>query len=121
MGIQQPRRWASVGIVDKVMDSWSTGVVEFWNEKMIRLYRIWCFVLLAMVFTAGVSYNQTKFDERKDRLLAVASQQPYKDFLIITAKLRTGVGVPHALSMLDSLTADESIGGMFYAYGLIGT
>ncbi len=80
-----------------------------------------CVVFTLILFVmVSAARSQSAFEARKDRLLAVVSQEPHKDFFIITAKLRNGVEVPQALSMLDSLTRDESIGGMFYAYGLIG-
>lgn len=81
------------------------------------------FILLAMMICSlpKPGWGQSSFTERQAALLAAVSQDHYKDFFIITAKLQRGVEVPAALAMLDSLTRDQSIGGMFYAYGLIGT
>lgn len=81
------------------------------------------FILLAMMICSlpKPGWGQSTFTERQAALLAAVSQDHYKDFFIITAKLQRGVEVPTAVAMLDSLTRDQSIGGMFYAYGLIGT
>jgi hypothetical protein len=69
--------------------------------------------------SAGAAVDPSSFEARKDRLLAVAAQDSHQDFYSLTASLRSGTGAPRALSLLDSLTRDESIGGMFYAFGLI--
>jgi hypothetical protein len=68
----------------------------------------------------SLAQHQPTFEHRKAALLVAASKVQKKDFAAIMAKLRTGVDVPRAVAMLDSLTADESIGGMFYACQLIG-
>ncbi|MDZ7313006.1 MAG: hypothetical protein ONB45_17200 [candidate division KSB1 bacterium] len=95
----------------------------FQNDIPFTFANVNTYVVLALILfvMAGAARSQSSFEERKDRLLAVVSQEPHKDFFIITAKLRTGVEIPRALSMFDSLTADESMGGMFYACYLIGT
>jgi hypothetical protein len=81
------------------------------------------FFIAPMILFASHSLAQhhSTFEHRKSALLAAASQERKKDFAAITAKLHAGVDVPNALAMLDSLTVDESIGGMFYACQLIGT
>jgi hypothetical protein len=87
-----------------------------WLKKFERFS-----IILIFVVMVSDSYSQSTFAERKDELLAAVSKDAYKDFFIITAKLHRGVEVASALAQLDSLTRDEAIGGMFYAYGLIGT
>ncbi len=80
-------------------------------------------VLLVVAFVAGVmdvSSAQRSFEERREKILVVASSERDRGFATITAKLLTGQDLPFAFAMLDSLTYDQSIGGMFYAYTLIG-
>jgi hypothetical protein len=61
------------------------------------------------------------FDERCRRLLDVVSAERERSFYGIAAKMATGRDVPGALQALDSMTFDNSVGGNFYAYTLIGT
>ena len=63
----------------------------------------------------------TQFEQRRQRLLDVVSQERDRGFFTVTAKFITGRDKEWALAMLDSLTTDESIGGMFYSYSAIGT
>lgn len=60
------------------------------------------------------------FEARRQRLIEVVSHERDRSFNTVTAKLVTGYDRGWALVMLDSLTRDESIGGMFYAYSAIG-
>ncbi len=62
-----------------------------------------------------------QFEKRKQRLLDVVSQERDRGFFTVTAKFITGRDIEWAMAMLDSLTTDESIGGMFYSYTAIGT
>jgi hypothetical protein len=62
-----------------------------------------------------------QFEQRRQRLLDVVSQERDRGFFTVTAKFITGRDKEWALAMLDSLTTDESIGGMFYSYTAIGT
>jgi hypothetical protein len=74
-----------------------------------------------MAAVEGIAGDHPSFDERRQRLLEVVSQENEPSFFSIAAKLRTGREVGAALRMLDSMTTDKSMGGMFYAYTLIGT
>ncbi len=62
-----------------------------------------------------------QFEQRKQRLLDVVSQERDRGFFTVAAKFITGRDIEWAMAMLDSLTTDESIGGMFYSYTAIGT
>jgi len=62
-----------------------------------------------------------QFEQRRQRLLDVVSQERDRGFFTVTAKFITGRDTEWAMAMLDSLTTDESIGGMFYSYTAIGT
>jgi hypothetical protein len=62
-----------------------------------------------------------QFEQRRLRLLDVVSQERDRGFFTVTAKFVTGRDKEWAAAMLDSLTNDESIGGMFYSYSAIGT
>jgi hypothetical protein len=80
-------------------------------------------LLVAVAFVVGVTEvlpAQRSFAERRAEVLRVASGERDRGFATITAKLLTGQDLPFAFAMLDSLTYDQSIGGMFYAYTLIG-
>jgi hypothetical protein len=86
--------------------------------------------LIALMF-AGAMVNvlkaqsaaspEVRFEQRRQRLLDVVSQERDRGFFTVTAKFVTGRDKEWALAMLDSLTTDESIGGMFYSYTAIGT
>lgn len=87
-------------------------------------------VLIALLMVAGVlecsmaqdvSTPQAAFEVRRQRLIDVVSHERDRSFNTVTAKLFTGNDKTFALMMLDSLTMDESIGGMFYSYSAIGT
>jgi hypothetical protein len=67
------------------------------------------------------SIPESRFEERRQRLIDVVSQERDRGFFTVAAKLTAGKDKEFAFAMLDSLTTDESIGGMFYAYMAIGT
>ena len=88
------------------------------------------FLLLLIVMVGLVSNHstaqlsstpETRFEQRRQRLIDVVSQERDRGFFTVAAKLATGKDKDFARAMLDSLTTDESIGGMFYAYSAIGT
>ena len=60
------------------------------------------------------------FEQRRQRLLQVAAAESERNLFTITAKLITGTEPGVAVTQLDSLTTDRAIGGMFYAYGMMG-
>jgi hypothetical protein len=80
-------------------------------------------VFLSLLILSSVSavLAQPGFEERKGRLLDVLSNENEKSFYAALAKLRLGRDTVRALSVLDSLTTDKAMGGMFYSYTLIGT
>jgi hypothetical protein len=61
------------------------------------------------------------FEQRRQRLIEVVSGERDRGFFTVAAKMTTGKDKDFALAMLDSLTTDESIGGMFYSYMAVGT
>jgi hypothetical protein len=61
------------------------------------------------------------FDERCRKLLEVVSREKEPSFYGVAARIRTGADSAGAFRMLDSMTTDKGMGGMFYAYTLIGT
>lgn len=75
---------------------------------------------LILLVLGGAARGQASFETRKERLLSAAGRQPHTDFYSVTAKLRAGSDAPRALASFDSLLRDESMGGMFYAFGSIG-
>lgn len=78
------------------------------------------FNILLLVMVMAVAPAQSVFEQRHAEVVRVASDDRDRSFSTITAKLKSGNDVPYALAMLDSLTKDEAIGGMFYSYSLIG-
>jgi hypothetical protein len=60
------------------------------------------------------------FAARKARVLEVASKEAEYNLFTVAAKFRTGQDVPQACRMLDSMAHDRAMGGMFYAYTMIG-
>jgi hypothetical protein len=66
------------------------------------------------------STPETRFEQRRQRLIDVVSGERDRGFFTVAAKLIAGKDKDYAVAMLDSLTTDESIGGMFYAYSAIG-
>lgn len=73
------------------------------------------------LWAQGTQTPQARFEQRRQRLIDVVSQERDRGFFTVTAKFVAGKDKDWALAMLDSLTTDESIGGMFYAYTAIGT
>jgi len=64
---------------------------------------------------------QPSFEQRRQRLIEVVAGERDRSFFTVTAKLVTGKDKEFAIQMLDSLTTDQSIGGMFYSYAAIGS
>lgn len=60
------------------------------------------------------------FDHRKARVLEVAAGESEYNLMTVLAKLRTGRDVDRAYVMLDSMARDRAMGGMFFAYSMIG-
>ena len=65
--------------------------------------------------------QDSAYEARARRLLEVAASEPDTSFFTAAARIRLGRELPVAYAMLDSMTHDRAIGGMFYAYTLIGT
>ena len=87
---------------------------------MILLKRIFLFFLITPSLCPGI-HAQPGFNDRRDRLLEFVSSQNEASFYVALAKLRTGKDTTRACAMLDTLSRDRAMGGMFYAYTLIGT
>lgn len=81
-----------------------------------------CLILGGMgeVFAATGADVDKGFEQRRQRLLQVAAAESERNLFTVTAKLMTGTEPGVAAAQLDSLTTDRSIGGMFYAYGMMG-
>ncbi len=97
------------------------------NSRRLRWGRTAGWVLtagmaLGMLTTAHAVGGpvDSAFDARCARVLEVAAGESEYNLLTIAAKLRTGHDVPQAYHILDSLTHDRAMGGMFYCYTLIG-
>ena len=79
-----------------------------------------CIVLLSGGVAAPEAQDSA-YEARARRLLEVAASEPDTSFFTAAARIRLGRELPVAYAMIDSLTRDKAIGGMFYAYELIGT
>ncbi|GJQ20147.1 MAG: hypothetical protein HBSIN02_05020 [Bacteroidia bacterium] len=79
-------------------------------------------LLAAVCFVLGscTAQDDPVFDVRSSRLLEVVSAENEVSPYVIAAKVRTGRDLAGACLLLDSLTRDRAMGGMFYAYSLIG-
>jgi len=64
--------------------------------------------------------QDSAFAVRSRRLLEVTASEPDTSFFAAAARVRLGRELPVAYAMIDSLTRDKAIGGMFYAYELMG-
>jgi hypothetical protein len=79
------------------------------------------FLLLIMSVPSLQGQDNRAFEARRQRLLDVASHEKETSPFSITARLALGKEVPLALAMLDSLARDRVMGGMFFAYAMMGT
>ena len=77
-----------------------------------------CLILCASGAAAEAS---AEFEARRQRLLDVASAETETSFFAAAARIAQGVDLGTAYGMIDSLTRDHVMGGMFYAYTLVGT
>ena len=82
--------------------------------------RIWMAALLLLGAVAVRAADDHGFSRRAQRLLEVLAEETEKSPYSLAAKLRLGRDRAGAIAMLDSMTRDVSIGGMFYAYSLMG-
>ena len=78
-------------------------------------------LLLFMTAPSIATPPDTSFEARRIRLIDVVSRESETSFYSVSARLALGRDTAVAFQMLDSLCRDKSIGGMFYAYSLIGT
>lgn len=85
----------------------------------LRLICAGALVLVSALSSAA--QTEANFEARRLRLLDVAAAETEVNMMTILAKLHTGRDLPRAYTMLDSMTHDRAMGGMFYAYTLIGT
>jgi uncharacterized protein YpmB len=81
-------------------------------------------LLIIMISGLGagcVQSDQKQFETRRKTALRVASNQDRVEFYTAAAKISMKTDKTNAFDILDSLSRDTSIGGMFYAFQLIGT
>ncbi|MCK5573700.1 MAG: hypothetical protein KAJ12_13105 [Bacteroidetes bacterium] len=83
--------------------------------------RLVLLIVLAVAGCSTESQDPRSFEFRSARLLDVASLEQDTSFFSAAARIVVGRDTATAFGMLDSLTRDRVIGGMFYAYTLIGT
>jgi len=100
MGIQQSGRGTSMGALSPM--------------------KTFALTFMATLIIVSSGFSQSSFEERRLRLLKVASGERERSFQTVAAKTLLGADTSYALVMLDSLSHDEAIGGMFYSYSLIG-
>ncbi|MGB6122769.1 MAG: hypothetical protein WBG80_12740, partial [Bacteroidota bacterium] len=78
-------------------------------------------LLLSLLLVSCAPPDENSFEARSARLLQVASMEQDTSFFSAAARIALGRERATAFGMLDSLSRDRVIGGMFYAYTLIGT
>ena len=69
----------------------------------------------------GASGGSGDFESRRLRLLDVVSREADRSLFPAAARLAVKKETATAFRILDSLARDQTIGGMFYAYSMIGT
>jgi len=79
------------------------------------------FLLLSLFLVSCTTPEENSFEARRARLLQVASSEQDTSFFSAAARIALGRERGTAFGMLDSLSRDRVMGGMFYAYTLIGT
>jgi hypothetical protein len=78
--------------------------------------------LTCCLLLAGTAAAQDHgFSQRAGELLSVVSAEEETSFFSLAARLKTGTDRPRAYAILDSMSRDVAMGGMFYAYTLVGT
>ena len=78
-------------------------------------------VLLLLLPIREAYSDDHGFAERSARLIDVVSKESEVSFFSLAAKITLGRDLPRAYVIMDSMTHDIAMGGMFYAYTLIGT
>jgi len=78
-------------------------------------------LLISFLLVSCAAPDENSFEVRSGRLLQVASMEQDTSFFSAAARIALGRERATAFGMLDSLSRDRVIGGMFYAYMLIGT
>ena len=80
-------------------------------------------LLLSLLLWSSSAFAQDDhgYSARARHLLEVAAGETETSFFSLAAKIHLGRDLPRAYSILDSMERDRSMGGMFYAYTLIGT
>jgi hypothetical protein len=81
---------------------------------------ILCCVFTWVTLPCAVRAEESTIASRKARILDVASKESEYSLFTITAKFHTGRDLPRACHMLDSMAHDRAMGGMFFAYTMMG-
>ena len=80
-------------------------------------------IVLCAALTAAMMPEAGRADEftqRRERLLQVSAGESEYNLMTILAKLSTHTDVDRAYVMLDSMAHDRAVGGMFFAYSMMG-
>ena len=86
----------------------------------MKTFSIMACMIVLPICGHGQSARQI-FEQRTARLVEVAAGENEKSPYIVAAKVHTGRDLPSAFVLLDSLTNDRAMGGMFYSYTIIAT
>jgi hypothetical protein len=78
-------------------------------------------VLTLLLSMQALADEDHGFGARASRLPEVAAEESETSFFSLAAKIRLGQDLPRAYGIMDSMTRDISMGGMFYAYTMMGT
>jgi hypothetical protein len=108
------------------MEGWKDGKMERRKRDVCHSMRmttpiVSLVLLLALVPSFAPGQEDREFEQRRQRLIDVASREKETSPFSISARLALKREIPVAVTMLDSLARDRVMGGMFFAYTLIGT
>jgi hypothetical protein len=79
------------------------------------------FILCALLTVPAAHQGRADdFPQRLDRVLQVAAGESEYNLMTVLAKLKTRTDLDRAYIMLDSMAHDRAMGGMFFAYSMMG-
>jgi hypothetical protein len=85
-------------------------------KRLISVFGI-CMLIAASGVPQGLADD---FQQRRDRILQVAAGESEYNLMTVLAKLKTRTDIDRAYTMLDSMAHDRAMGGMFFAYSMMG-
>ena len=78
-------------------------------------------VALLLLLAGTAAAQDHGFSARASELLSVVAGEEETSFFSLAARLRAGTDRERAYAIMDSMSRDVAMGGMFYAYTMMGT